>query len=391
MKKILTFIAATLMVFSTAFAQENNNRDANGKVVRGPYETNAFWSNWFVDFGAGVNTFVAEGQDFGGHSLATSVNVGKWITPSVGARVGWTGLRNATTFDESTVKFGYNTANADVLWHVSNAIGGYKETRTWNVIIYPEVALINAKYRTGLVEDYATDGWAREFGAGLGMINQFRICDRVNINVDIKGIVTKDGALIDNIATQLPTYDEMANKYAVVPTATVGLSINLGKTGFKRHSTVVAPLYASLAAAEAALAAANAQCAALTKENDELRSRKPVVDTVTVTNTILKPVGNFIVTFPIGQCKVSTLQEALIGQFVEGLDEDVKIVVTGSADSKTGSTRRNEQLANDRAANVANVIVNKYGVDSQRVTVDTKLDSFTNAELSRCAIVAIAE
>jgi hypothetical protein len=29
-------------------AQEDGNRDENGKIVRGPYETNRFGDNWFI-------------------------------------------------------------------------------------------------------------------------------------------------------------------------------------------------------------------------------------------------------------------------------------------------------------------------------------------------------
>ena len=39
MKKIVSIVAIALMTFSAAFAQENNNRDENGNIVRGPYET----------------------------------------------------------------------------------------------------------------------------------------------------------------------------------------------------------------------------------------------------------------------------------------------------------------------------------------------------------------
>lgn len=47
-------VMASVLVASPASAQENGNRDENGKVVRGPYETNRFGDNWFVGAGAGV-------------------------------------------------------------------------------------------------------------------------------------------------------------------------------------------------------------------------------------------------------------------------------------------------------------------------------------------------
>lgn len=81
-KSILGVLAcATLLTVSfNAYAQENNNRDANGKVVRGAYETNGLWDNWFIGVGAGVNS-VYNNADFGKYGIATDVNLGKWFTP----------------------------------------------------------------------------------------------------------------------------------------------------------------------------------------------------------------------------------------------------------------------------------------------------------------------
>ena len=46
-----------LFVFASGFAsaQENGNRDAQNRIVRGPYETNRFFDNIFVGVAGGVN------------------------------------------------------------------------------------------------------------------------------------------------------------------------------------------------------------------------------------------------------------------------------------------------------------------------------------------------
>ena len=99
---ILGVIASASLLFSvSANAQENNNRDENGKVVRGAYETNGFADNWFIGGGAGVNTFFGHGVD-GKFALSADAFIGKWFTPSVGARVGFKGLGLTTV-----VKDGY--------------------------------------------------------------------------------------------------------------------------------------------------------------------------------------------------------------------------------------------------------------------------------------------
>ena len=79
----LAVMASVLVAVPAANAQENGNRDENGKIVRGSYETNRFGDNWFIGVGAGVNSWLGKGVD-GKAGIATDIYVGKWITPSVG-------------------------------------------------------------------------------------------------------------------------------------------------------------------------------------------------------------------------------------------------------------------------------------------------------------------
>ena len=76
-----------------AMAQENRNRDEQNRVVRGPYETNRFFDNIFIGVAGGVNIYHGENDSYGkfGRRLAPALdlNVGKWFTPSVGARIGY--------------------------------------------------------------------------------------------------------------------------------------------------------------------------------------------------------------------------------------------------------------------------------------------------------------
>ena len=69
---------------------------------------------------------------------ALDIHVGKWFTPSIGARVGYSGLQakgwttagtkyakgaDGSMFKE---KFGVSYLHADAMWHFSNAVSGYK-------------------------------------------------------------------------------------------------------------------------------------------------------------------------------------------------------------------------------------------------------------------------
>ena len=139
----LALVAVTMMAASpAAVAQENGNRDMDGNIVRGPYETNKFGDNWFIGAGGGINVFLHDGYDM---AVAPSIdaNIGKWFTPSIGMRVGYQGFQTkvwadspsflATVRDadknEYALKTGYMYIHGDFLWNMSNALSGYKETR----------------------------------------------------------------------------------------------------------------------------------------------------------------------------------------------------------------------------------------------------------------------
>ena len=104
--KRLDFLLGAAALFAVALtaspalnAQENGNRDMNGKVVRGPYETNTFGDNWFIGVGGGINVFLIEDYDV---RIGPSIDAGfgKWFTPSVGMRVGYQGFNTGVWSDQ---------------------------------------------------------------------------------------------------------------------------------------------------------------------------------------------------------------------------------------------------------------------------------------------------
>ena len=142
-------IAVSLTASPMVYAQENGNRDENGKVVRGPYETNRFGDNWFIGAGGGINIMLNEGYDIR-FSPSIDANLGKWFTPAVGMRIGYQGFQTKAWADAPSVlgrvkdadkgqypvKAGYMYFHGDFLWNMSNALSGYKETRFWNLVPY---------------------------------------------------------------------------------------------------------------------------------------------------------------------------------------------------------------------------------------------------------------
>lgn len=360
----LAVMAGVLVVSPAANAQENGNRDENGKVVRGAYETNKFGDNWFIGAGAGVNSWLVNGASPKA-GVAVDAFVGKWITPTVGVRMGWKGLKDGVSAkDGYTIadeKFTYNSVHADVLWNLSNLFSGYKETRTWHISVYPTFAYMNAAKN-------------KEFGAGIGMLNNFRLGNRVGLYLDLSALTTK--ADFAGISPRPKTL------VGVLPSATFGLTVNLGKTGFKRHSSVV-PAIVPVPFTEAQYNNLQDKVNALEKENkdlkaqiEELKNAKPDTVTVSKAGDLVSPATLY---YEIGSTKLSEREEAHLEFYVKNILEqapDKVFVLTGSADKGTGTAARNQYLSEQRVNNVKKVLVEKYGIAEDHLIV--KAEGATN-------------
>lgn len=360
----LAVMAGVLVVSPAADAQENGNRDENGKVVRGAYETNKFGDNWFIGAGAGVNSWIGQGASPKA-GVAVDAFVGKWITPTVGIRMGWKGLKDgASAKDGYTIadeKFNYNSAHVDLLWNLSNLFSGYKETRTWNISVYPSFAYMDAAKNN-------------EFGAGVGMLNNFRLGNRVGLYLDLSALTTKS-----DFAGISPRPEK---RMGVLPSATFGLTVNLGKTGFKRHSSVV-PAIVPVPFTEAQYNNLQDKVNALEKENkdlkaqiEELKNAKPDTVTVSKAGDLVSPATLY---YEIGSTKLSEREEAHLEFYVKNILEqapDKVFVLTGSADKGTGTAARNQYLSEQRVNNVKKVLVEKYGIAEDHLIV--KAEGSTN-------------
>ena len=360
----LAVMAGVLVVSPAANAQENGNRDENGKVVRGAYETNKFGDNWFIGAGAGVNSWLGNGASPQA-GVAVDAFVGKWITPTVGVRMGWKGLKDgASAKDGYTIadeKFTYNRAHVDLRWNLSNLFSGYKETRTWNISVYHTFAYMNAAKN-------------KEFGAGIGMLNNFRLGNRVGLYLDLSALTTKA-----DFAGISPRPKTLAG---VLPSATFGLTVNLGKTGFKRHSSVV-PAIVPVPFTEAQYNNLQDKVNALEKENkdlkaqiEELKNAKPDTVTVSKAGDLVSPATLY---YEIGSTKLSEREEAHLEFYVKNILEqapDKVFVLTGSADKGTGTAARNQYLSEQRVNNVKKVLVEKYGIAEDHLIV--KAEGATN-------------
>ena len=94
MKKLFVILMVSVFGFSAYAQDETVIQIQNSK---GPYITTGIWDNWFVTAGGGIQVYFGESDTHGNFSdriaPALDISVGKWITPSVGMRLQYSGLK----------------------------------------------------------------------------------------------------------------------------------------------------------------------------------------------------------------------------------------------------------------------------------------------------------
>jgi len=396
--KFIGILAAASLLFSfNAFAQEDANRDADGNVVRGPYVTNGTFDNTFIQLGAGVNSFLEKGYGLGKMGIATDLNFGKWFSPSLGMRLGWHGLQNSSKSGKVT-KAGMHYFHGDFLWNISNSIGGYKETRFWSFIPYASMGVLFMGQNNGKMFDLKHAD--QEYAAGVGLLNSLRLGERVNLNIDL-GLITARGAAYN--------MNGFIKRYVGIPTATLGLQFNLGRTGFDRLASVM-PVIVPMPFTEAEYNALKDKVAALEKENAALKDKianlenqlapfKNLVDGQTYlfkngrfTAVEAKVASPATVYFDLGSSKLTEREKAHLEFFANNVVEDgTKLLLTGSADKQTGTAKGNQKLSEQRVETVK-ALLGKMGANTANIETVAKGDTdnvFDTPAKNRCVIIEV--
>jgi outer membrane protein OmpA-like peptidoglycan-associated protein len=330
-------------------------------------------------------------------------NFGKWFTPAVGMRIGYQGI-NAQAWSNTPgvlgseldndrnqylQKFGYMYFHGDFLWNISDAIGGYKETRFWDFVPYLHAGYFRSY---GLDNNDFNDN---EFAMGAGLLHNLRLADRLDLIIDMRATVV-NGRVIEG------------SGISVLPTVTAGLAVDLGWPNFVRSSTIIGALEIAnaektviLESAIAALEIANAsledQNAQLSKSNKQLtqdiKSLKSQLKNDPA--TFLESMTPAAIYFNIGQSVLDEKEMAHLDFLASNLiakadqDTDILITVMGSADGNTGSKGRNQHLSEARGKYVFDILTSKYGISPERLTVKTSVvQKAAKPQLSRAVVIS---
>lgn len=388
MKKYLIATMVMLVVSAMpALAQDDGLMEAQTK--RGPYLTNRLFDNIFIGVAGGINVYQGESDSYGNHiAPALDVFVGKWITPCVGLRLQYSGLK-ANGWDNARSpyavsskgpdskgmyqeKFNVMNLHGDVMWNISNAIGGYKETRTWNFVPYVGF---------GWARSAANHLYNNEFAFTYGLLNNIRLGNLVDLNLEVKQMVVNQG------------FDQVVRgaKSEGMFTVTAGLTFKLNRRGFNRPSVAVpadyTPYNNKIASLEDELAKSKAEAKRLA---DELAAEKnKVKEAPAAAPAIEGPImGTF---FNIGSYTITPQEIMNLGYVANYIKAypNKKFTIVGYADSATGSAKRNQYLSQQRADAVCKVLVDRFGVDASQLEVVAKggTDKFPEIPLNRVAIV----
>ena len=391
MKGLLT--ASLALVAAGVMAQENGNRDEQNRVVRGPYETNRFFDNIFIGVAGGVNIYHGENDSYGkfGKRLAPAldVNVGKWFTPSVGARIGYSGINAKGWTSGQTVyakdvfdkkaniyneKFGVSYLHTDFLWNFSNAVSGYKETRTWNFVPF---------FGAGWARSYGNGAYNNEFAMSIGFLNNIRLCNLLDLTLEARHMFVNQR--FDGVSR--------GSKGEGMTSVTMGLTFKLNRRNFKRAAAPVdvTPYLSRIKALESDNTTLAGKNKTLADENTALRNRKP--ETVTVageSKVSATPVALF---FQIGKATLDKKELTNLDFYVKNAlqaDRNKTFTLYGGADKATGTAAFNQKLSEKRMQYVYDLLVNKYGISKNRLKTVAEGDRnnrFPEPELNRTVII----
>jgi outer membrane protein OmpA-like peptidoglycan-associated protein len=281
--------------------------------------------------------------------------------------------------------------HGDFLWNFSDAVSGYKQTRFWDFVPY---------LHAGYYRSYGTQGSNfidNEIAAGAGLLHNLRLSNRLDLFIDMKAIVVNGRA----VGQTGP---------AVVPSVTAGLAVNLGLPGFARASTVIegielvnAERVGALETAMAALEVANIALAndtqklskknkALQKENTNLKDTLATRPSYTDFFNAMEPAVLF---FEIGKTELGEKELKHLDFFAQSLltqaDKLTKLNVTlmGSADSNTGTMKRNQMISQARSQYVYDLLTKKYGISPDRLVMKSEVVKATEKpEMSRAVILS---
>ena len=385
MKKVLLFLL--LIGLSTGVMAQAEVSGEKHSVA-----TNSFWANWFVQANVVGSSFWGsqEQQSFKFSKLTKdyrtnlgfSIALGKWFTPGLGLRTKFNGVwgRSVISEDKSLNASKYWTLQEQALFNLSNMLMGYNEQRVWNFIPYAG---------GGVGRNMSYGCYA--LGFSVGLLNTFRISQKVAFNFDIN--YGSYESSFDGFSAGGDSKLSLKGRDRAI-NVELGLTYRLGKSTWKSTPDIDA----MQALSQSEIDALNAQLADLMAENERLgeelanaeqQAAPAPQEPVTITKVVAAPVSVF---FNLNKAVISSQRDLqnVAALVAVAKEQGAKLVVTGYADSQTGSAERNRQLSEQRAEAVVAELL-KMGVSRDQIETVAAggVDTLTPTPYNRRATVEI--
>ncbi|MEG2573840.1 MAG: OmpA family protein [Bacteroides sp.] len=394
MKKLM-FTLAIAGLSSVVYAQGGyNSKNSSPTIVeegvevmevpdsKYKVETNKFFDNWFLDFGAGAQVFFGNNFDAGKFkdriSPAFNISLGKWFTPGLGLRLQFSGVQaKSFSYSESNYvhgsrnsegyyksKFNYMNIHGDILFNVSAMAAGFNPDRVYDFVPYLGFGFIHTFDKPR----------SQSLAANFGIINTFHLSPSWAINLELNGMLVES------------KFDGMTGTRGadVMVGASLGFAYNFPQRGFKHVPDVNAMAQMDLI---------NAALAEQVAQNKKLKAQLANQPTEVVTeNVVIKEVSAApqSVFFEIGSAKLPPHSEVNLKALVSMLNNNpnMNLTLTGYADSDTGSAAWNKKLSEDRAQAVSEALV-KLGINKDRLTTVGKggVETLTPPSFNRRVII----
>ena len=165
--------------------------------------------NWFVSIAGGATAFLGTPlgcEDlFGRLKPSYSLAVGKWFSPSVGARINYSGLRFK---DGALSTQDYHHIHADLLWNVLGRRYARQDQVRLNLAPFAGIGLLHN----------ATNGH-NPLAISYGVQGQYRISKRVSAMLELSGTTTFQCADVFDLLPELEARGEQFDVVILDPPA----------------------------------------------------------------------------------------------------------------------------------------------------------------------------
>ena len=376
MTKSKLLMAVALLGISSVSNAQNTDTNVDGNVYN-------FQKHWFVDVQGGAQYTLGETKFGDLLSPNVQLGIGYQFSPVFGMRLqangwqskgGWAAYREniGDTPFSADYKFNYMAPGIDFMFNLSNLLCGWNPNRMFNA--------------TAFVGGGANLAWGNdevnEIGSHIQKLDNYNLeylwsgkkvrpYGRAGIDLEFK--VSKAVSIMfeGNANIISDKYNsKKADNADWYFNALAGLRINLGKSYTKEAKKKMEEAPVAVPVAEVK-PQTTSQPAQTEKKVEQIRRD---------------------VFFRINSNIVSEAQDAKIKEVVDYLNKypEAKVVVTGYADAGTGNDIINDRLSAKRAATVAKILKEKYGIAESRILEESKgarVQPFADNDMNRVSIL----